>query len=108
LEEFRVGQRVTIGKVADIPPGGVAVVTIGKKDVAIFNVNGEFFAIDDTCPHMGASLSGGAVEDGCVTCPWHAWRFRLNDGAWADSPRVKIGSYPVHCIGDEIQLEIPV
>jgi nitrite reductase (NADH) small subunit/3-phenylpropionate/trans-cinnamate dioxygenase ferredoxin subunit len=102
-----VGQRVTVGKTGDIPVGGVACVTIGKKEVAIFNVNGQFFAIDDTCPHMGASLSSGFVEDGCVTCPWHAWRFRLTDGAWADSPRVKIGSYPVHIVGDEIQLETP-
>ena len=45
------------------------------------------FAIDDVCPHMGASLGGGYVEGGIVTCPWHAWRFRLTDGAWADNPR---------------------
>ena len=101
-----MAQRLTVGRVGDIPDGGVAVVTIGKKDVAIFNQNGKLFAIDDMCPHMGASLSGGVVEDGCVTCPWHAWRFRLADGVWADSPRVKIGSYPIHIVGDEIQLEI--
>lgn len=102
-----MGQRATIGKVTDVPIGGVAVVTLGKKEVAVFNDNGQLFAIDDTCPHMGASLSGGHVENGCVTCPWHAWRFRLADGAWADSPRVKIGSYPVHIVGDDIQIEMP-
>jgi nitrite reductase (NADH) small subunit len=102
-----VGQRIVVGKVADIPVGACAVITIGKKDVAVFNENGQFFAIDDMCPHMGASLSGGHVENGCVTCPWHYWRFRLADGAWADSPRVKIGSYPVHVVADELQLELP-
>ncbi len=102
-----MGQRIVVGKTADIPVGGNVLVTIGKKDVAVFNVAGELFAIDDMCPHMGASLSGGHVEDGCVTCPWHYWRFRLTDGAWADSPRVKIGSYPVHVVGDEVQLEMP-
>ena len=102
-----MAQRVTIGRVSDIPAGGVAVVTIRNRDIAVFNVDGKLFAIDDTCPHQGASLSGGAVEDGCVTCPLHAWRFRLSDGAWADSPRVKIGSYPVHIVGDELQLEVP-
>ena len=50
------------------------------------------------CPHMGASLAGGFVEDGIVTCPWHYWRFRLADGAWADNPRIKIGCYPVHVV----------
>jgi nitrite reductase (NADH) small subunit/3-phenylpropionate/trans-cinnamate dioxygenase ferredoxin subunit len=56
---------------------------------------------------MGASLSGGYVEDGIVTCPWHYWRFRLSDGAWADNPRVKTGCYRVQVVGDEIQLEVP-
>lgn len=102
-----MAQRIVVGKLTEIPVGGNRVVAVGKKDVAVFNVGGELFAIDDMCPHMGASLSGGHVEDGCVTCPWHYWRFRLTDGAWADSPRVKIGSYPVHIVGDEVQLEVP-
>jgi nitrite reductase (NADH) small subunit/3-phenylpropionate/trans-cinnamate dioxygenase ferredoxin subunit len=78
-----------------------------QRDIAIFNVKGAFFAVDDFCPHMGASLSGGFVEDGCVTCPWHYWRFRLADGAWADNPKQKIGSYPIHVVGDDVQLELP-
>ncbi|AMV23808.1 3-phenylpropionate/cinnamic acid dioxygenase ferredoxin subunit [Gemmata sp. SH-PL17] len=100
-------QRVTVAKVADIPDGGSVVVNVLKRDVAVFNVNGSFFAVDDFCPHMGASLSGGFVEDGCVTCPWHFWRFRLSDGAWADNPKQKIGAYPIHVVGDDVQLELP-
>ena len=99
--------RVTVAKTSDIPEGGCAVVTVRKRDVAIFRVNGVLFAIDDMCPHMGASLSGGFVEDGCVTCPWHFWRFRLSDGAWDDNPKTKIGAYPVHVVGDDVQLELP-
>jgi nitrite reductase (NADH) small subunit/3-phenylpropionate/trans-cinnamate dioxygenase ferredoxin subunit len=102
-----VAERIVVGKLSEIPVGGNRVITVGKKDIAVFNVGGELFAIDDMCPHMGASLSGGHVEDGCVTCPWHYWRFRLTDGTWADSPRLKIGSYPVHIVGDEVHLEIP-
>lgn len=98
---------MTVAKVADIPDGGSVVVNVLKRDVAVFNVNGSFFAVDDFCPHMGASLSGGFVEDGCVTCPWHFWRFRLSDGAWADNPKQKIGAYPVHVVGDDVQLELP-
>jgi nitrite reductase (NADH) small subunit/3-phenylpropionate/trans-cinnamate dioxygenase ferredoxin subunit len=106
-KELIVPQRLTIGKVGDIPPGGSVVVTWNNKDIAVFHVDGAYYAIDDTCPHQGASLSGGHIEDGCVICPWHAWRFRLADGAWADNPRVKTGWYPVHVVGDEIQLEVP-
>jgi nitrite reductase (NADH) small subunit/3-phenylpropionate/trans-cinnamate dioxygenase ferredoxin subunit len=102
-----VGQRVAVGKVGDVPEGGSVVVTVHQKDVAVFRVNGQFFAIDDLCPHMGASLSGGFVEGGVVTCPWHYWRFRLADGAWADNPKVKTGCYAVHVVGDEVQLEVP-
>lgn len=102
-----MAQRVTVARVADIPEGGSIVVSVRQKDVAVFRVNGGFFAIDDICPHMGASLSGGYVEDGVVTCPWHYWRFRLCDGAWGDNPKVKTGSYPVSVAGDEVQLELP-
>ena len=102
-----MSQRVTIAKTGDIPEGEAVVVTLHKKDVAVFRTKGELFAIDDLCPHMGASLSGGYVEDGCVTCPWHYWRFRLADGAWADNPKVKQAAYPVHEVDGAVQLELP-
>lgn len=102
-----MGQRIALGTVEDIPEGGSVVVTVNNKDVAVFRSNGQFFALDDLCPHMGASLSGGFVEDGIVTCPWHYWRFRLCDGAWADSPKIKTGCYPVHVVENRVELEVP-
>jgi nitrite reductase (NADH) small subunit/3-phenylpropionate/trans-cinnamate dioxygenase ferredoxin subunit len=92
-------------KVGEIPEGEGKTVEVAGKLVAVFRTNGQFQAIDDVCPHMGASLSGGYLEDGIVTCPWHAWRFRLADGAWADNPRIKIGCYPVRVVGDEVQVQ---
>ena len=96
----------TVGKVADLGEGEGTTVAVGTKLIALFKVDGQYFAIDDTCPHMGASLSGGYLEKGIVTCPWHAWRFRLADGAWADNPRIKIGCYPVRVVGDEVQIQL--
>jgi nitrite reductase (NADH) small subunit/3-phenylpropionate/trans-cinnamate dioxygenase ferredoxin subunit len=96
----------TVCRIDEVPEGGAKAVVVGKKLIAVFHQGGEFFAIDDTCPHMGSSLSDGWVEQGIVTCPWHAWRFRLADGAWADNPRIKIGCYPVRVVNDEIQLEL--
>lgn len=101
-----MGQLIAVGKTHEIPHGEAKVVTVNKKDVAVFNDGGAFFAIDDCCPHAGASLAGGFVEDGTVTCPWHAWRFRLADGAWADNPKVKTGCYKVQVIGDEVFVEV--
>jgi nitrite reductase (NADH) small subunit/3-phenylpropionate/trans-cinnamate dioxygenase ferredoxin subunit len=96
----------TVCKVQDLLEGEGKAVAVGKKILAVFRVNGQVFAIDDVCPHMGASLSSGYVEQGIVTCPWHAWRFRLNDGTWADNPRLKIGCYPVRVEGDNVQVQV--
>ncbi len=93
-------------RVGDLAEGEGKTVSVGGKLVAVFLAGGRYLAIDDTCPHMGASLSGGCVEDGVVTCPWHAWRFRLADGAWADNPRIKIGCYPVRVEGEDVLVEV--
>jgi nitrite reductase (NADH) small subunit/3-phenylpropionate/trans-cinnamate dioxygenase ferredoxin subunit len=95
----------TVARVGELPEGEGKTVVIGKKLIALFHHQGQYHAIDDCCPHMGASLSGGWVEQGIVTCPWHAWRFRITDGTWADNPRIKIGCYGVRVVGDEIQIE---
>ena len=94
-------------RVGELKDGESGTLAVNRKVIAIFRVGDQYFAIDNMCPHMGAELSGGFVEDGIVTCPWHYWRFRLQDGAWADNPRIKIGCYPVHIVGDEIQVELP-
>jgi nitrite reductase (NADH) small subunit len=101
MAEFR-----TVCRVGELAEGEGRTVEVGNKLVAVFRTGDGYFAIDDLCPHMGASLSGGYVENGIVTCPWHAWRFRLADGAWADCPRIKIGCYPVRVEGDEVQVQV--
>lgn len=102
MNEFR-----TVCKIHDIPEGEAKVVSVGKKVVGVYRQGGQYFAIDDVCPHMGASLSSGYVEEGIVTCPWHAWRFRLKDGVWADNPKLKVGCYEVRVEGEDVQLSLP-
>jgi nitrite reductase (NADH) small subunit len=96
----------TVCRVGDVREGDGKTVVVGRKIIALFRVGEELFALDDVCPHMGASLSTGHIENGIVTCPWHAWRFRLSDGAWADNPRLKTGCYPVRVVGDDVQIQI--
>ncbi|CAN5331101.1 nitrite reductase small subunit NirD [soil metagenome] len=100
-------ETLCVGKVGDIPDGGSTVVDFLQRAVAVFRVGDEYYAIDDCCPHAGASLAAGHVENGTVTCPWHYWRFRLNDGAWADNPRIKTGCYNVSIVHDEIHISKP-
>jgi nitrite reductase (NADH) small subunit/3-phenylpropionate/trans-cinnamate dioxygenase ferredoxin subunit len=102
-----MSQFQTVCRVSELGQGESRAIEVGGKLVAVFRDGEGYHAIDDVCPHMGASLSGGYVEGGVVTCPWHAWRFRLADGAWADYPKIKIGCYAVRVVGDEIQVEVP-
>ena len=100
---------VAIAKVGDIPDGEGRSYPVHSRMVALFYVDGEYFAINDACPHMGASLASGFVEDGAVTCPWHAWRYCVKDGTWLDNPKskVKTDCYPVRVVGNDILIAVP-
>jgi NAD(P)H-dependent nitrite reductase small subunit len=98
---------ITVAKVGDIPEGEGRSFQVGERLVAVFHQNGEYFAIDDLCPHMGASLGSGYLdEEGVVVCPWHAWRFCVRDGKWADNPRLAVDTFEVRVNDDEIQVRV--
>lgn len=101
MSEFR-----TVAKVGEIPEGSGAAFEVDGRVVAVFHVDGRYWAIDDFCPHMGASLASGHLEDGVVSCAWHAWRFKVCDGTWCDNPRIKIDSFEVCVEGDEIRVRV--
>jgi len=60
--------------------GDVVRISEGQHDIALFRVGSELRATDNACPHQGASLSDGWVEDGVVACPWHCWQFDTKSG----------------------------
>ena len=92
----------------ELPAGGAKQARVGGKTLAVFNVDGTFYAIDDTCPHRGAPLSEGMVAGKEVTCPWHAARFDLTTGAHLCPPaRADVHAYKVQVVGDEVQVEVP-
>jgi nitrite reductase (NADH) small subunit len=98
---------VTVAKVGTIPEGEGRSFQVGERLVAVFNQNGQYLAMDDLCPHMGASLGAGYLDqEGVVTCPWHAWRFCVRDGKWADNPRLSVDTFHVRIVGDEIQVRV--
>jgi nitrite reductase (NADH) small subunit len=65
---------------SEITLGTGRTLTLEGKDVAVFNVDGTFYALDNTCPHRGGPLGEGELEGCAVTCPWHAWTFDLKTG----------------------------
>jgi len=100
---------VAVAKIGDIPAGEGRTYPVNGKMIGIFFVDGDYFAINDACPHMGASLAAGYVEDGAVTCPWHAWRFCVKDGLWLDNPKsqTKTDCYELKIDGDDILVSVP-
>ena len=70
-----------IAKTKDVPPGQAAPFTIEGQKIALFNVEGTYYAIGDTCTHRGGPLSEGDVQGTRVTCPWHGADFDLKTGA---------------------------
>ena len=96
-----------VAKTGSIPAGQGRVFEVSGRLVAVFFDGEHYSAIDDLCPHMGASLGSGPMTDGCVTCPWHAWRFRLSDGAWCDNPKLKVDVFETRLVDDMIEVRVP-
>jgi nitrite reductase/ring-hydroxylating ferredoxin subunit len=98
--------RVKVATVADVPAGTGRVVEVAGKDIALFNVGGRFFAIDNQCPHRGGPLGEGDLEGTVVVCPWHAWRWDVTAGINVNNPAVKVGCYPVVVEGPDVFVEV--
>jgi nitrite reductase (NADH) small subunit len=71
---------VEVAKVADIPPGTAKAFVVGNYEVAVFNLGGTFYALENACPHQGGPLVDGWLDGKTVTCPWHAWCFDVTTG----------------------------
>jgi len=97
----------TVAKIGSIPADRGEAFAVNGRMVAVFFVDGKYFAMDDICPHMGASLGSGEVVQGVVSCPWHGWRFRVCDGTWCDNPKLSVDTFELRIVGDEIQVKVP-
>jgi nitrite reductase/ring-hydroxylating ferredoxin subunit len=96
---------VPVADLADLEREGQAVVGVDGRAVALFHHEGEVYAVDNRCPHMGFPLSRGSVEEGVLTCHWHHARFELEEGdtfdIWADD----VQTFPVEVRGGEVFLD---
>ncbi len=91
----------------DIPQEGGLSVEASGKPIAIFEVGGALFAIDDECPHVGAPLSEGIVSGEAVQCSWHGSRFRLRTGEVLEPPADQsVGTYAVRLSGEDVEVGI--
>lgn len=101
-----MAQRVKVAAVGEVPAGEGRVVTAGGKTLAVFNVDGTFYVIDNTCGHRGGPLGEGELEGSVVTCPWHAWRWNVTTGANANNPALKVECFPVTVESGDVFVEV--
>lgn len=96
-----------VAAVSDIPPGVSKVYEVGDKVVAVCNVSGDLYAIEDVCTHDGASFGQGEL-DGCeIECPRHGARFDVRDGSATELPAVvPVDTFPVRVEGDDIEVDV--
>ena len=95
------------GRAEEIPDGGSKVVEIKEHIIAIFNMQGKFFALNNTCPHQGGPLGEGYIEEeGIVSCPWHGWTFDVRTGVSPIDADLKVSCYPVRVEEGELIVEI--
>ena len=97
-EWIRVAERF------EIQPGMSKVVELLGQSIAIFNVEGQFCATDNSCPHQGGPLGEGRLEADVVTCPWHAWRYNVRTGYAVQTPSVR--TFEVRTDGDAVEIGV--
>ncbi len=91
-----------VAKVSDVKTGEGKVVIAGGKEVALFNVGGQFSAIDNVCPHQGGPLGEGMLDGEEITCPWHGWTFNVKNGVCTFNPNASVPSFQVKVEGEDI------
>ena len=103
-----MGELVKIAETKDLPAGSAIQVEVRERKLAVFNVAGSYYAIDDTCTHQAGPLSEGEVEGTTVTCPWHGATFDVTTGNVLGPPDPSgVRSYRVQVDGGDIKVEVP-
>jgi nitrite reductase/ring-hydroxylating ferredoxin subunit len=97
---------VKVAQASDLQPGTGKVVAVKDRTIALFNVDGTFYAIDNTCLHRGGPLGEGELEDCVVTCPWHGWQFNIKTGVSETNPSAKVKTYEVKIEGSTIMVSV--
>jgi 3-phenylpropionate/trans-cinnamate dioxygenase ferredoxin subunit len=102
-----MAKEVSVGQVSEIAPGTVRSVAADGRQVAVCNVDGTFYAIDDVCTHDGGALDQGELEGDQIECPRHGARFDVKSGRALTLPAVMpVKSYPVRVENGEIKVEV--
>jgi len=89
-------------KVAELPDGSVREFQLDGTTIALANVGGKIFAINNTCLHHGGPLGQGVLNGSMVTCPWHGWQYDVTTGKVGQNPSVGVDCYKVEIRGEDV------
>lgn len=90
----------------ELRPGECKVACVAGKQFALYNVAGKFYATENACSHRGGPLGDGELNGEIVTCPWHAWQFNVTTGANSRDCSIKVATYDISVVGDEIRVRL--
>jgi nitrite reductase (NADH) small subunit len=90
----------------DVPVGTIREFQVNGATVAIANVDGKLYAINNTCLHRGGPLGEGELKGAVVTCPWHGWQYDVTSGKTTMNPAVGVQTYPIEIKGDDIYVDV--
>jgi nitrite reductase/ring-hydroxylating ferredoxin subunit len=97
---------VKVASLSDLGAGTCRTVEANGKSVALFNVAGTIYALDNTCLHRGGPLGDGMLEGDVITCPWHSWQYSVKTGENVRNSAVKVVTYPVRVQGNDIEVSV--
>lgn len=97
---------VSVAPESEFKPGDTRVVDVDGVQIAVFNLNGQYYAIEDVCTHDGGILTGGEIEDDQIICPRHGARFCIKTGAALTAPAYEpTATFPVRIANGEVQVK---
>lgn len=103
-----VARFVKVGRVSDVPDGRAEIFDVDDRRIAVYRLDGAYFAIEDLCTHDGGPLAEGEVEGDVVICPRHGARFSIRTGAALSFPAVTpVDTFPVRVDGEELWVGLP-
>jgi len=98
-----MGEFVRVAGTGDVQPGYGIVAEVNGKTLAVFNMDGKYYVVDNTCVHRGGPLGEGEVEGTVVTCPWHGWQYNVATGTCVNNPSARVEVYQVKVEGDDVK-----
>jgi len=97
---------VRVASVSEVPAGTGRVVEANGRALALFNVDGRFYAMDNTCLHRGGPVGDGDLEGTIVTCPWHGFQYDVTTGRNVLDPDVGLEPFAVRVDGDDVLVAV--